>query len=320
MDDLFTYYTDAIMIIHENQGVRTIHTINNAFSTITGFTSEQLVGQDIATIQPDTANTLWGLISRLCATFSEHKNSAYAECNLTMQADKPIFAEVHIQQLEIINAVYYTVKLVDRSEHKWIEEMVLQQNVVSSVIYTSGGLMTSLRSYRNSIPYDRYKLSLKHNKEFVIEEDQARVHNFFNSLRESRQSGQITYTLQLFEDRYLTTSLIQPFYNADDSFKCYAILTLAMNSIHLSKFGQAIRKQTQVFKSDMRDADIDPAYKLRLLMVEKKLSVTQLAENTQISLTTISNIRNGKIKKPQRLTAHLIAAELGVEPGEIWGD
>lgn len=62
----------------------------------------------------------------------------------------------------------------------------------------------------------------------------------------------------------------------------------------------------------------DPSYKLRMLMLSKNISATSLSRSTLISLTTISKIRNGKIKKPQRLTAELIAGELGVKPEAIW--
>ena len=74
----------------------------------------------------------------------------------------------------------------------------------------------------------------------------------------------------LFEDRFQTTISVQPFYNADDSFKCYAILTLSMNPVELSEYGRAIKNKPHSFKNGSRENEIDPAYKLRLLMVEKE--------------------------------------------------
>lgn len=72
---------------------------------------------------------------------------------------------------------------------------------------------------------------------------------------------------------------------------------------------------------DFRPADeqvVDSATKLKIWMAKRDISAGQLASATGISLQTISKLRNGKIEKPQRLTAELIASELGVEVHHIW--
>jgi DNA-binding Xre family transcriptional regulator len=58
--------------------------------------------------------------------------------------------------------------------------------------------------------------------------------------------------------------------------------------------------------------------KLKIWMAKRDLSASQLSLSTGISLQTISKLRNGKISKPQRLTAELIASELRVDVQEIW--
>ena len=167
MNHFFIQYIDAIMIIHEKQHIRTIYNINNAFARVTGFPTDQLIGQRLAAIQTQDANTLWELVDRLCTSMPEQAYDAYAECSLTVHNERQIFAELHIQKLEVMNEVHYTVKLVDRSEHKWIEEMLLKHHVVSSVVMKSGGLITSLRSYHSAIPYDRLNLFLKDRRDFA---------------------------------------------------------------------------------------------------------------------------------------------------------
>ncbi|RIX54148.1 XRE family transcriptional regulator [Paenibacillus nanensis] len=62
----------------------------------------------------------------------------------------------------------------------------------------------------------------------------------------------------------------------------------------------------------------DPSVKLKIWMAKREMTAGQLAEATGISLQTISKLRNGKIKKPQRLTAELIASELGIDTRDIW--
>ncbi|RJE89906.1 XRE family transcriptional regulator [Paenibacillus sp. 1011MAR3C5] len=72
---------------------------------------------------------------------------------------------------------------------------------------------------------------------------------------------------------------------------------------------------------DLRPANdqvVDSATKLKIWMAKRDMSAGQLAASTGISLQTISKLRNGKIEKPQRLTAELIASELGVDVHHIW--
>lgn len=71
---------------------------------------------------------------------------------------------------------------------------------------------------------------------------------------------------------------------------------------------------------DLRGADEaeQPGMKLKIWMAKRDLSASQLSVSTGISLQTISKLRNGKIAKPQRLTAELIASELRVDIHELW--
>lgn len=66
------------------------------------------------------------------------------------------------------------------------------------------------------------------------------------------------------------------------------------------------------------DAETDSAMKLKIWMAKRDISTGQLSIATGISQQTISKLRNGKIEKPQRLTAELIASELQVDVHDIW--
>ncbi|MEK3881593.1 helix-turn-helix transcriptional regulator [Paenibacillus sp. PL2-23] len=66
------------------------------------------------------------------------------------------------------------------------------------------------------------------------------------------------------------------------------------------------------------EESIDPSMKLKIWMAKRDISAGQLSQATGISLQTISKLRNGKINKPQRLTAELIASELDIDMNEIW--
>ncbi|MFD1955901.1 helix-turn-helix domain-containing protein [Paenibacillus thailandensis] len=62
----------------------------------------------------------------------------------------------------------------------------------------------------------------------------------------------------------------------------------------------------------------DSSIKLKIWMAKRDINASQLAAATGITPQTISKLRNGKIIRPHRLTAELIAAELRVDVSDIW--
>ncbi len=71
---------------------------------------------------------------------------------------------------------------------------------------------------------------------------------------------------------------------------------------------------------DMRESEEadQPGMKLKIWMAKRDISASQLSALTGISMQTISKLRNGKILKPQRLTAELVASELNVDVNTLW--
>ncbi|CAM3961302.1 helix-turn-helix domain-containing protein [Paenibacillus alkaliterrae] len=71
---------------------------------------------------------------------------------------------------------------------------------------------------------------------------------------------------------------------------------------------------------DLRAIDdkIASSMKLKIWMAKRDVTAGHLSASTGISIQTISKLRNGKIEKPQRLTAELVASELQVDVHEIW--
>ena len=53
-------------------------------------------------------------------------------------------------------------------------------------------------------------------------------------------------------------------------------------------------------------------------MAQKDINTTELAEMTGLSLAIISNLRTGKITRPQVSTAQCISTALGVNINQIW--
>ncbi len=86
----------------------------------------------------------------------------------------------------------------------------------------------------------------------------------------------------------------------------------------LDGFGQCSQYAFVIWDLRPSEDRTDASMKLRIWMAKRDISAAQLSSATGISIQTISKLRNGKIEKPQRLTAELIASELGVKVQDIW--
>ena len=64
----------------------------------------------------------------------------------------------------------------------------------------------------------------------------------------------------------------------------------------------------------------DPSTKLRTLMAERDVNVSELADMTGLSRGTISRLRNGEVQNPTHETAYRIARALGVRTSNIWSN
>lgn len=319
MVDLFAYSPDAVTVVRTYQGKRFIYACNTAFYTMTGYSGNQLIGLELSSLPLDGNHPLWPIFERLCASIALGNSEAFAESQVTLM-DSQLFGELHAKKMHAARDAFVLITIRDRSEHKWIEEMTYERDPIVSMLLTTAGTVTSMRSYRGPLSYDVLELSRMDSDQFVALPDRARVRNGLRRLLFSKETGEFQFTLQLFGDQFHVHSIIKPFYSGNGSFRCFAILVLSMEAFSSMETAEAFEPPA-VTEEPNAATDVyvaDSSYKLRLLMLEKRVSVTQLAENTQISLTTISNIRNGKIKKPQRLTAQLIADELGVAPSDIW--
>ncbi|GIQ69924.1 hypothetical protein XYCOK13_27480 [Xylanibacillus composti] len=58
---------------------------------------------------------------------------------------------------------------------------------------------------------------------------------------------------------------------------------------------------------------IDLGRMLRMLMAERDINTTELSDKSGVSVTTISNLRNGRIRQPKKSTLEAVARALGVD-------
>jgi len=96
--------------------------------------------------------------------------------------------------------------------------------------------------------------------------------------------------------------------------------TTANLSIHpvINGSGEVTRFAFGARFSTERNKNQDPGAALRILMAEKQMTATRLAELTGLSIGTISKIRNSKTPVPHKFSALCIADALGVKVSDIW--
>jgi putative transcriptional regulator len=57
--------------------------------------------------------------------------------------------------------------------------------------------------------------------------------------------------------------------------------------------------------------------RLDLMLVQRKMSLTELSERIEISITNLSLLKTGKVKGMRFSTLESICRELGCQPGDI---
>lgn len=145
-------------------------------------------------------------------------------------------------------------------------------------------------------PEDR-KVILKHHYDGAPLTVEMVMHNKFNI----ETSVVVAFNPVYFGERYRGSYCVV----RDVTFRKYLESTLL----------QTLRKKQQ-----WRFSKADPGKILRMLMAQHNINTSELAAKTGLSQATISNLRTGKISKPQLLTAQLIAEALQVEVSRIWLD
>lgn len=79
---------------------------------------------------------------------------------------------------------------------------------------------------------------------------------------------------------------------------------------------RVIANEVPNYKKISKESDL--GQKLRMLMEEKNINAKELSFQTGLTPATISNLRRGRISKPQNFTLNLIAEILGVQVSDIW--
>jgi DNA-binding Xre family transcriptional regulator len=186
----------------------------------------------------------------------------------------------------------------DTSAKSWIDSIAATREVLYSGIVNADFVIDR---FERQIPIRLVDIPIEHESAFAFfnENEVVLLRRMLKRIADRRHEETIVLQTKKLGDsvQFEAEMTICPFYDGDGSLKQYGFVITSLRPVEESA---------------------DPSVTLKILMAKNGISAQQLSEATGISLQTISKLRNGKINKPQRLTAELIAAELNVVPTLIW--
>ncbi|WP_054023320.1 helix-turn-helix domain-containing protein [Bacillus sp. FJAT-28004] len=296
MNQLFYLLSDPMLIVEWDESRWSIRDVNQAFADFSGFKKSDLILLDPSTII-STHETSLSFDEAVHQLADEQAFSPLLECKLVTKSSTPADVRMSCRKLQLEDRTVYVIICKDLREAKWIDEYILHHKIMISTVVNERYNIMSFKHYYAPVQQPSSSYLNKSIFELVPDHERNKIKRVLEYAKNNRTAESVDFHLKFGDRCYNADAVIQPFYNGNRTLKNFVII---LTSLH------------------MNNQDEDPSYKLRMLMLSKNISVTSLAQSTLISLTTISKIRNGKIKKPQRLTAELIAGELGVRPEMIW--
>lgn len=296
MNHLFYLLSDPMLIVESGESRWYIRDVNQAFAAFSGFKKSDLLLLDPAAIisAPESGLCFAGMLRQLS---DDQSFTPSLECRLVTKFSTPAAVQLACRKLQAAEQASYVLICKDLRETKWIDEYALNHKIMIACTINERFGIQSFKHYYAPVGQPASAYTNKPIFELVPEQERNKLKRALEHARSNLTTESLSFQLKLGDRFYNADAVIQPFYNGNRSFKSFALILQNMQ---------------------INAQEDDPSYKLRMLMLSKNISVTSLAQSTLISLTTISKIRNGKIKKPQRLTAELIAGELGVRPEAIW--
>ncbi|GGG62934.1 helix-turn-helix domain-containing protein [Paenibacillus radicis (ex Gao et al. 2016)] len=292
MYNIFYMLDDPMMIVEFEHNRWYVRDVNDAFTLLTGYKNNEL-----SDIDPDSLLKDGLPFHHLMTLLTEEEGDSSFEWELIARLTAPIPVKLTCRKLQEDSLTGYIVSCKDLSEPNWIDDFAQENQIVMTLSVSEQYRIMDAKRYYTPLKQRTSSLVNQCMFDFVAEDSVKPLRRVMDNARKNGIEEQMELRMSINDKTYLASALIKPFYYGNKTFRSFSIIITELN---------------------LHAQDEDSSYKLRMLMLNKNISATSLAQSTLISLTTISKIRNGKIKKPQRLTAELIAGELGVKPESIW--
>ncbi|RAP74488.1 helix-turn-helix domain-containing protein [Paenibacillus montanisoli] len=283
-----TIKTPLAVVVGRGDGMR-FNSANKAFSNLVGCSEAELAG-----MPP----------SRLFASWNNDglHTSIHSETVL-LERPKPEDSQRLLLTWEPVKDAEepaYLLTAEDITAKTWIDTMAKSKKVLFSGILNDKYVIERYYQHDSAPLFDRlYRIEQESLHMFFHNPDRERlVHALEQAALHRRTDRIVVQTKMAANTAQLELHItFRPFYNGDGEIKHFGFVVTDIQTISEA---------------------VDPSVTLKVLMARSYMSAQQLSLETGISLQTISKLRNGKIGKPQRQTALLIASKLNVTPQDIW--
>ncbi len=292
-EQVFRVHGQAMAVIAEHEGNVRVLDANDAFIRLTGYDKDELIS---------TQDSLFVF------SYPAELSRRALKSEMTLNARTGQLLHIRYEQVPL-NSGFKTrggaadnIALIifeDLTAYNWINQQLLSRDILLSGIVDEHMHIRFLRDKLATLMFEPDRaLEDESLLDFVAEIDHDRIRAILEQSTHMVDEQSITLHTSKLSGVELELELT------------YAPI----------KDGFGNLKEFAFVIWDLRPTNdtADPSMKLKIWMAKRDMSAGALSAATGISLQTISKLRNGKILKPQRLTAELIAAELRVEVNEIW--
>ncbi|MDF2835201.1 MAG: transcriptional regulator, family [Paenibacillus sp.] len=293
-EQVFRMHGQAMAVIAEQEGNVRVLDANDAFIRLTGFDKDELVANResrfVFSYPADLSRRALKSEMTLVARTGQELHVRYEQVPLTDSSDSGISDGITNKALVLFE---------DLTAYNWISQQLLSRSILVSGIVDEHMHIRFLRDRLAPLMFEPERMLEDESLlAFVADSDHDQIRTILEQA--SSMSGEQSITLHTSKQSGVELELELTYVPIMD--------------------GCGKLKEFAFVIWDLRPSDemADPSVKLKIWMAKRDMSAGALSAATGISLQTISKLRNGKISKPQRLTAELIAAELAVEVHEIW--
>lgn len=266
---------------------------NNAFSRLVGCSRDVLDG-----LPPDRLFAEWDRSTLMSPV--RHETSLLRH----LAGDDPVRLLLSYEALAGTDEEAFLLTAEDISAKTWIDRLSESRKVLISGIMNDKFIVERYYKYYPAPVFDNLSFPLEGLlNEYFQDDERERIFAVLKETVQHRATNHIVvHTKELADSAQLKLHITyHPFYQGDGSLKNIAFIVSDMESV-----------------TESATKTVDPSVNLKVLMARNYMSAQQLSSETGISMQTISKLRNGKINRPQRQTALLIAKALKVSPQDIW--
>ncbi|MCQ6562469.1 helix-turn-helix domain-containing protein [Paenibacillus mendelii] len=261
--------------------------VNTAFLKLAGYSEQELFQ-----MSP----------SRLFSAWESTSNSDGIFCPyvLVTKYDRTLYVKLTCQTVESYDLPTRILIAEDITARLWIDTQLRTGNVMLYGIVDNQFIIQNIEeNYPMPVFDSEFTVEDQSFFKIVHEDDLEPIEDAIKHYLNRRQPQHFKFRTKKLADLVdlEVTLTFSPFYNGDETLKNNGFVVTDLRAY---------------------SHPVDPSIKLKVLMARCNISAQQLSEATGISVQTISKLRNGKIGKPHRLTADLIATELNVKRQDIW--